>query len=146
MNRLPIILGCLSLVLSATIIAGEELYVYRERLSAMTAPEKIFGFLAFSEFLTVYSIDLEHRKLVGITRIPSVNLDVPTLYSLAPDFFVERRDVIIENGAVVGTSSTTPATIDDVVPGTHGYGSVYINPQGQLVLSYLLIGEPFPRP
>ncbi|MND04532.1 hypothetical protein D3C83_248530 [compost metagenome] len=68
------------------------------------------------------------------------------VFELHPDFVVRRRDAIIRNGAVVGTGTTNAATLEDLTQGTRGYGVVGRKENGRFELSYLIVGDPFPRP
>lgn len=146
MNKKQIMVVCLSLVVSSASIAGIRFYEFHRASAEKVDVKKTLGLVHYTEFLTIQSVDNTSNTLIAETFLPNINQNILVKYHLAANIVVERRDVVIEGNIIVGTTTTTPATIADLSPGTRGYGVVFLRGNGEWQLDYFLLGYPLPRP
>lgn len=144
--KTAIIVGSISLLISTLSTIGWHRNLQEKSRANLVPPTAVFGLGRYAAFIVVGSIDPVGKTLVGITRGNIVEAIMPTRFSLAEKFWVQKRDVVVENGVVVGVTETTDGELSDIVPGTRGYGVAQLAEDGTIELSYFLIGNPFPRP
>lgn len=67
-------------------------------------------------------------------------------FRLSEDFYLERQDVIFENGVIVGITPITRVPESELKPGVRGYGRIRAAEDGRFELMSAVIGDPYPRP
>jgi hypothetical protein len=97
-------------------------------------------------YLTVVSVDPASRMMLARVRSQTTVTDLDMRLRIDDSFEVMRQDPIIEDSVMVGVKPIAPATIADVKFGTRGIGIISTDDEGRSIISYLLIGDPFPRP
>ena len=142
----PIFWGALSLVLATLIASGTHAYIDFRHINFFTNPHQFFGYNPYTSPILVQSIDATHTTMTAVVRHRITNETVPYQFEISATFKIERQDPIIKDGVIVGLKPPTPATLDDLVPGTRGVALLSVIPSGTTVIEYLLIGDPFPRP
>ncbi len=101
---------------------------------------------SYSTYVRILSVDGAQRAVVAELWSAAVNENIPTLFFLAPDFVIERRDGIMKDGAIVGMTPKKSAALSELQIGMRGFARIHVTPEGRMVLQYLLVGDPLPRP
>lgn len=100
----------------------------------------------YQESLVITSVSTSSKTIIAQVRSTTAGQFIPTIFHYNDDLEVTRRDVVVENGVIVGLTETTPKSVDDLLPGTHGVGTILITKDGSILLRRILIGDPLPRP
>lgn len=140
------VIGTISLTVTVLAVMGVRWHLDSLSTAAFRDPSTLLGFSQFTTQIVVYAVNKDENTLTAIMRSTIADQDIPIVFKMAPGFRIERRNAVIENSIVVGASTTSPATLDDLVQGTRGFGAVRLDLSGNWTLLYLLIGDPFPRP
>lgn len=100
----------------------------------------------YQETLVITSISTSTKKIIAQVRSTTAGQFIPTIFQYGDDTEIIRRDVIVENGVIVGLTEQTSKTIEDLLPGSNGIGTIVISKDGAIHLRRIVIGDPLPRP
>ncbi len=142
---------CVGFLLALVIAAGVQWHAQSQDDvgQARSAADLLTGIRTgnrHTTYLTVTSYDAASRSMLALVHSAAIHQSVPQLLKLSEDFSMERRDAIIQNGAIVGTKPIVKANENELQPDTRGFGMFHLAEDGSMVIDYLLIGDPFPRP
>lgn len=148
-NRHFIWLGlslCASIVVSALIIQGVEIYK-REQARRFATDATRIAILNrdYPTYIMIQTYDPTSRAITALVRSNPASSDIPMRITLLDNGTIERQNAIMENGVYAGAQEKVAASPTDLMPGTRALAHIMLNPDG-LFTDYLLIGNPFPRP
>gem|GEM_PF-2928542 len=141
------IAGCVAAVVISLGIAGLDAYTRVAFLDAVNDPRvMVTGRLPYVLPIVVQSFDERDGVMTIIAHSASIGQELVIRAYLSDSFRLERRDAIMEDGAVVGFKPVTDASLGELRFGVRGVASVWTDDSGKMVVEYILIGDPFPRP
>ena len=141
---LGVIVMCAAAVLVASLAAFSKVYIENQRIDESV--ETIFGMRLFATPLTVETFDSNTGTMLATMDSISVGQRILARVRLAENFRLERRDLVVKDGVIVGVTPVSHAEFSEIIPGVKGLGVMHLTPEGELSLQYLLIGDPAPRP
>lgn len=100
----------------------------------------------YTAYITVTSFDPASRELIINLYSNALNEVIPSKVGLAEDIVIERSDVIVQNGLLVGSTAIRRGTVEDLVPGTRGFATIRRRDDGAAIAHHILIGNPVPHP
>lgn len=140
------LLMCVSFLIATVIDAGFGFLRVRSQYAMDIARLPTSPTRVFTTYVTVTSIDQESNILVARIRSIATGTDLDVRLKIPPSFIVNRQDPIIQDGIMTGVMPIAPADRTEITFGTHGLGMISTSDEGEMYITYLLIGEPFPRP
>lgn len=145
-----IVFAVLAMIVSTFIAAqytkSTTLALEDKKLVDARLPERALGIRNAQFPLIIYEVDEKAGTITAIVHSRLAGQDIPLRLKISSNFEVDRQDAIVEDGIVVGATNSVPATIADLKKGVRGYGMTSLSDSGEAVITYLLIGDPFPRP
>jgi hypothetical protein len=141
-----VLIMCASFVLVASIDIGAGYMRVRSQYATDVARLPTSPNRTSITFLTITAVDPITQTILARVRSQTTAGDLDMRLHIDPNFVVARQDPIIENAVVIGTHPVEPATLSEVKFGSHGIGVISTDEGGRSTISYLLIGDPFPRP
>lgn len=100
----------------------------------------------YQESVVITSVNTNAKTMIAQVRSSTAGQFIPTILRYTDDLEVQRRDVVIENGVIVGLTDTSEQTVANLLPGTHGIATIGVSDEGDLLLLRITIGIPLPRP
>lgn len=101
---------------------------------------------SYQESVVITSVNTTAKTIIAQVRSSTAGQFIPTILRYGDDLEVTRRDVIIQNGVIVGLTDPIPLTVSDLVAGTNGIANIHIDKSGEIQLRKIVIGVPLPRP
>lgn len=116
--------------------------IYAESISVTNAlrPE------TYQESVVITSVNTTEKTIIAQVRSSTAGQFIPTILQYTDEIEVTRRDVVIENGIIVGLTESTKGTIADLLPGVNGIATIYVSKDGNIFMQRITIGVPLPRP